>query len=133
MKGNWMGESLSKPPGEKCVMTGWSLVEGCTSKVTLEMFNQSEEDIVLHKNTHTALVDPFDIEITEQQDEELREKEKSSVRAVTKREPLPEELQRVCKNTQYDLSREEKNSCLDCCMDLREFFSLKENHLGEHN
>ena len=53
------------------------------------------------------MVHPLE-EITEQEEEELVEKEKSSVRKVTKREPLPEELQRVCENTQYDLSREEK-------------------------
>ena len=67
------------------------------------MFNPSEEDIVLHKNTHTALVHPVDIEIAEQQEEKLVEKEKSSVRKITKRETLPEELQRVCENIQYDL------------------------------
>ena len=41
-------------------MIGRSLVEGCSGKVTLEMFNPSEEAIVLHKNTHTALVHPLE-------------------------------------------------------------------------
>ena len=62
-KGNWMVESLCKPPRGNCVMVSQSLVEGSTGKAILEMFNLSEEDIVLHKNTHTALVHPVDIEI----------------------------------------------------------------------
>ena len=33
VKGNRMVESLSKPPGGKCVMIGQSLVEGCSGKV----------------------------------------------------------------------------------------------------
>ena len=74
----------------------------------MERFNPSEEDIVLYKNTHAAQVHPVNIEITEQQEEGLVEKVKSSVRKVTNREPLPEEIQLVDENTQYNLSRGEK-------------------------
>ena len=73
-KGNWMVESLSKPLGGQCVKIGQSLVEGCSGKVTLEIFYPSEEDIVLQKNRQAALVHPVDIDLTEQQEEELVEK-----------------------------------------------------------
>ena len=112
-------------------MIGQSLVEGCTGKVTLEMFNPSEEDIVLHKNMHTALVHPGDIEITEQQEEDgERErfcKEGHKKRAPTRRTPagMQEYPVRSIKNR--------KEARPDYCMDIKEFFSLKENPLGEHN
>ena len=73
-------------------MIGWSFVEGCSGKVTLGVFNPSEEDIVLYKNTHIALVHPVDIEVTERCEEEQPGKEKGAVRKITKREPLPEAL-----------------------------------------
>ena len=79
------------------------------NRVDLEMFNPSEEEVVLYENTHTALVHPVDIEDTELHEKTQPEKEKSSVRKITKRELLPEELQRVCKETQYDLSKQEKS------------------------
>ena len=60
--GEWMVEALHKPPGGKCVMVGRSLVEGGRGKVNIEMFNPSEEDIVLFKNTHSALVHPVEVE-----------------------------------------------------------------------
>ena len=40
-EGSWMVESLSKPPGGKCVMVGRSLVEGGKGRVNVEMFNPS--------------------------------------------------------------------------------------------
>ena len=106
---------------------GRSLVEGCSGKVTLEMFDMSEVDIVLYKNTHTALLHPIDIEVMEQWEEKPSEKEKSSVRKVTKREPTPEELHGVCKNTQYDLSKEEKKQLSGYCIGIKRFLNLKGN------
>ena len=44
-KENWMVEYLSKPPGGKCVMVGRSLVECCTSKVTLEMLTHQKRTL----------------------------------------------------------------------------------------
>ena len=49
---DWIVEGLHKPPGGKCVMVGRSLVEGGTGRVAVEMFNPSEEDVLLNKNTH---------------------------------------------------------------------------------
>ena len=91
-KGSWMVKSLSKPPSGKCGMVGRSLEEGCSGKVKLEMFNPSEENVVLHKNTHTAVVHPVDVEDTELQEKTQTDKELSSVRKITKGEPLPDEL-----------------------------------------
>ena len=52
---SWMVDSLSKPPGVKCVMVGRSLVEGGRRKVSVESFNPSDEDNLLQKNNHAAL------------------------------------------------------------------------------
>ena len=102
-KGSWMVESQSKPPRGKCVRIGRSLVEGYSGNVTLEMFNPSEEDIVLYKNTHIAL-----------------------------------ELQRVCKNTQYDLSKDEKKQLSKFLHRHKDVFQLEgepleRTHLVQHD
>ena len=36
-KGSTMMESMSKPPGGKCMMVGRSLMEGCSGRVKLEV------------------------------------------------------------------------------------------------
>ena len=61
-EGNWKVDSFSKPPGGKCVMVGRSLVEEGKEKVSFEMFNPSDEDVLLQKNTHTALVHPMEVD-----------------------------------------------------------------------
>ena len=42
-------------------MVGRSLVEGGTGRVAVEMFNPPEEDVLLNKNTHSALVHLVDV------------------------------------------------------------------------
>ena len=59
--GDWMVESLHKPPGGKCVMVGQSLDEGGMGRVAVDMFKPSEEDILLNKNTHSALLHPVEV------------------------------------------------------------------------
>ena len=48
--------------GFACMLLGRSLVEEGISKVSLEMFNSSEEELKLNKNTHLALVHPVEVE-----------------------------------------------------------------------
>ena len=45
--GSWMVDSLSKPPSGKFVMMIRSLVEGGRGKVSVEMFNPLDEDVLL--------------------------------------------------------------------------------------
>ena len=82
-KKSWMIESLSKPPGGKRIMVDRSLLEGCSGKVKL--FNPSEEDVILDKNTHTALVHPVDLEDPEQEEKIQTDKEADSARKITRR------------------------------------------------
>ena len=71
---SWMVDSLSKPPGGKCVMVGRSLVKGGRGKVSLEMFSPSDEDVLLWKNTHTTLVHPVEVEgISDNQNHQINE------------------------------------------------------------
>ena len=39
-----------------------SLVEGERGKVSVEMFDPSDEDVIIPKNTHAALVHPMEVE-----------------------------------------------------------------------
>ena len=64
--GDLMVERLHRPPRGKCVMVGRSPVEGGMRKVAIEMFKPSEEDVLLHKNTHSALVHPVEVNVKEQ-------------------------------------------------------------------
>lgn len=128
--GSWMVEALSKPPGGKCVMVGRSLVEGCKGKVNVEMFNPSEEDVVLHRHTHTALIHPVDVEETSREETSQCRTETSSVRKLTTKEPLPTELQKMCENTQYNLEKDEKKQLSKLLDKHREVFQLEGEPLG---
>ena len=133
--GSWMVEGLSRPPGGKCVMVGRSLVKGCRGKVDVEMFNPSEEDVVLHRNTHTALVHPVEVEVFPEEGmqdvrEDPRESDFSSVRKMSGRETLPEELVRICEDTQYDLTREEKKQLSQLLYKHKDVFQFEDEPLG---
>ena len=65
-------------------MVGRSLVDGCSGIVKQETFNPSEEDVVLYKNTLTALVHPADVKDTLLHKKTQHKKEKRSVRKITK-------------------------------------------------
>ena len=136
--GDWMVEALHKPPGGKCVMVGRSLVGGGKGKVNIEMFNPSEEDVVLFKNTHSALVHPVvleDVIREETSPEEVEDPEKktSLVRGVARKEPLPEELQKVCNDTQYDLTPEERKQLSRLLHRHKGVFQLEGEPLGRTN
>ena len=136
-KGSWMVDSLRKPPGGKCVMVGRSLVDGGKGRVNIEMFNPSDEEVVLHKNTHTALVHPVEVEETLKEEKSM-ERESSFVRKVGKEGPLPEELQRIREETQYDLTKEEGRKLSHLLQKHKEVFQLEgeplgRTHLVEHD
>ena len=94
------------------------------------MFNPSEENVVLYKNTHTPLVQPVDVEDTEQHGKVQLEKEKSSLWKIMRREPQPEELQRVCEETQNDLSKEKKKQLSRLLHKHKEVLQLEGEPLG---
>ena len=130
-KGSWMVDSLSKPPGGKCVLVGRSLVEGGRGKVCVEMFNPSEEDVLLHRDTHTALVHPVDVEETLAEDEVPDERFKMNlVREVSRQSSLPKELQEICEETQYDLSKSEKKQLSRLLKKHQGVFQLEGEPLG---
>ena len=130
-KGSWMVDSLSKPPGGKCVLVGRSLVEGGRGKVCVEMFNPSEEDVLLHKDTHTALVHPVEVEEALVRDEVPEEGMKMNlVREVTRQRSLPKELQEICEGTQYDLSKSEKRQLSRLLGKHQGVFQLEGEPLG---
>jgi hypothetical protein len=97
------------------------------------MFNPSEEDVILHKHTHSALVHPVELESTEDEDASSTEGMKGEfgqARRVTKREPLPEELQNICNQTQFSLSPGEMKELSQLLWKHKEVFQLKGDPLG---
>ena len=71
-------------------MVGRSLVEGGSGKVAIEMFNPSEEDVLLHKNTHSALVHP--VEVNEEKEQVPVKRTREAAHKVLPVTALPEEL-----------------------------------------
>ena len=83
-------------------MVGMSLVEGGRGKVSMEMFNPLDEDVLLWKNIHAALVHP--VEVEENSDNQSPQKDEVSclVRKMTAKEPLLDALRKLCEETQCD-------------------------------
>jgi len=138
--GNWMIDTLSKPPGGKCVMVGRSLVEGGKGKVDVEMFNPSDEDVILYKNTHTALVHPVELDTAQGEDASSvgikasdTQEGKGYARNVTKREPLPEELQDICRRMQFVLEKGDMKEVSQLLWKHQGAFQLKGDPLGRTN
>ena len=73
--GSWKVEGLHKPAGGKCVLL-------------------SEEEVMLNNNTHLALVNPMEVKAVHA--DEKRTLGECVTRKMSRRKPLPEELQRFC-------------------------------------
>ena len=82
-------------------MIGRSLVEGGTGGVSIEMFNPLEVDVLLKKNTHSALVHP--VEVKKEEGETSVIKAKEAARKISTKATLPEELQRMSEDIQFNL------------------------------
>ena len=131
--GDWLVEPLSKPPGGKCVMVGRSLVGGGRGRVCLEVFNPSEEDVVLHKDTHSAMVHPVEVEEDQERTSLEREAKEGAVRRLTKQRSLPEELMGICDEAQCEMTREEGKQLSKLLMKHQGVFQLKGEPLGRTN
>ena len=114
---SWMLDSLSKPPGGKCIMMGRSLLEKGRGKVSVEMFNPLDEGVVW-KNIHAALVHPLEVN-------------ESFVNRNHQKEPLPEALRKLCKETQYDVTKEEKRQLSGLLRSTPLHSNWMVNHLEE--
>ena len=82
-------------------MVGSSLVEGGTGSVAVEMFNPLEEDVLLNKNTHSALV--HSVEVKKEEEETPVKKTLEAARKVSTKTTLPGELQKMSEDVQFDL------------------------------
>lgn len=56
--GSWLVEPLSRPLDKKPLLVAKALVTASSGKIPLEVMNPTEQDIVLYKNTHAALLQP---------------------------------------------------------------------------
>ena len=59
-------------------------------------FNPLDEDVLLQKNTHAALVHPVEVEENFDNWNHQRDDVLCSVRKMTVNEPLPEALRKLC-------------------------------------
>ena len=136
--GNWMIDALSKPPGGQCVLVGRSLVSGGSGCVSIEMFNPSDTEIILNKNTHSALVHPVIVDNPNTDNshfEHVIHKDSSQsvkqVRSVgTNNKNLPEELQQVCEGVQFDLDQSERLKMEELLRKHQTVFQLQGEPLG---
>ena len=126
--GDWMVEGLHKPPGGKCVMVGRSLVEEGTGKVAIEMFNPLEEDVLLNKNTHSALVHP--VEVNEKEEGAPARGTQEAARKVSTMAALPEELLRMSEDVQFNLNTQEKKQWRQLLERHKNVFQLDGQPLG---
>ena len=131
-EGQWMLESMRKPPGGKCLLVGRSLIEGGKNRVLIDMCNPTEEDILLHKDTHAALVQPVELEgeLKEEETPDSARVKGGYVRRVAQEDPLPEELQELCRETQHELTTLEKRQLQDILHKNRDAFQLEDDQLG---
>ena len=78
----------------------------------------SSQMVRLNKNTHLALVHPVEVK------EDQADKERTSVECIPekvyKRKTLSEELQRVCKEAQFERNAD---MCPNCCISNQNVFS----------
>ena len=87
------------------MLVGRSLVEGGRGKVSTEMFNPSEEEVTLNRNTHSTLVHA--VEVKEDQEEQKRTSGECIARKGPQEETCPKRTTDVCEETQFDLTKEE--------------------------
>ena len=85
---------------------GRSLVEEGTGREAVEMFNPSEEDVLLNKNTHSTLVHPMEVK-EEEEGMPVRRTQKAA-RKVSTMAALPGELLKMSEEMQFDLNPQEK-------------------------
>ena len=128
-EGEWMVDTLSHPPGNKCVMVGRSIVKGGSGMVQVELMNPSEEDIVLNRNTHTALVHPVE-ELCTMPPMETEGQKCEFVRRMGKVVPLPEPLRKLCEEAQFDLTKEEGRELSQLLRKHKGAFQLEGEPIG---
>ena len=70
------------------------------------MFYSSKKDVLLNKNTYSALVHP--VEVKKEEEEASVKRTKEAARKVSTRTTLPEELLKMSVDVQFDLDAQEK-------------------------
>ena len=96
--------------------------------MAVEMFNPLEEYVFLNKNTLSALVHP--VEVRKEEEETSAKKTKEAARKITTKTTLPEELQKMSKDIQFDLDDKEKRQWRQLLEKLRDVFQLDGQPLG---
>jgi transposase InsO family protein len=132
-KTDWMVESLSKPPGGKCLLVGRSLVSGGSGRVTVEMFNPTDEDVFLNRGTQTALVHPVEMEgeLGDGKTPTKENQDREYVRKISADVSLPEELETLIEGVQCPLSTKEKRQLQNVLLRNKDVFQLKGEPLGK--
>ena len=128
--GPWMVEPLKKPLGKEMLLVGRCLVTGGTSRVAVEVCNPSSEEVILHKETHAAMVHPVSVR-GELQDEDVFTKQ--FCRRMTVTPSLPDELQDVFTRIQPGLTSQEQKEVKEVLHRHRDAFQLSGDPLGRTN
>ena len=133
-KGNWLIEPLSRTPDDKPLMVAKALVKGEGTKVPLEVMNPTEQDIVLYKNTNTALLQPVQL-VTSLQPTTVKQKTKRSHKQSQKvnhigKSSLKPELEKLNRDIQCHLSAEESKAVRDLLFKHQSAFQCEGEPLG---
>ena len=70
--------------------------------MSVEVFNPSDEAVLLNKNTHSTLVYP--VEVKEEEEGTPVKRTQEAARKVSTMTTLPEELLKMSEDVQFDLS-----------------------------
>ena len=103
-------------------------VNTASFKMSIEMFNPSEEDVLLHKNTHSALVHP--VEVNEGKEQVPVRRTLEAARKVSPVTALPEELLRMSKDVQFHLNAHERARWRQLLEKHKDAFQLEGQPLG---
>ena len=103
--------------------------------MSIEMFNPSEEDVFLNKNMHSALAHP--VEVKKEEGEISVIKAKEAARKISMKATLPEELQWMSEDIQFNLDGEEKKHWRQLFEKYKDVFQLdgqplRRTHLIQH-
>ncbi len=134
----WLTEPLNKPPGNQPLMVARTLVKGGSRHIPLEILNPNEHDIVLYKNTHTALLQSVSLTDSEpisvdDESETIKVYHAKEQQTTLSDVTLPTEIEKVYEGVQVPLSETEKLKLRNMLYEQREAFANEEHPIGRTN
>lgn len=132
-EGQWMVGPLAHTPGNKPLVVARSLVEAKGREFPLEVMNPTEEDVLLYKGTHTALVEPVEVAGAQLPVREREDRSRKKVNMVAESPQLPAELQKMMDEQEVEMTGDLKREAQRMLARKRDAFMLEGDELGKTN